>query len=321
GGSLLSEQIRAYMEPRFGADFSSVRVHTGEQAVQMNRELGAQAFTHGSNIYYGAGKSPGVNELTAHELTHVVQQMDNLQRKCTNCEKEDERIMRKENNSLYSFSNINSQVGDDTQKIGDKGYRLTIAPIDLQSEPEYLEHEADKMTEQVMRSDHKLLHSPLSKNITKNQLSTPAIQRARVLLPRPIPLCGLNLTHIDLEPPRARDLEPCQPKNVRVTRVNLIGRQVTAATTGNGRIVFNLHIGYYRDPATGRLCAIVDDSKKCIAPRCKELGCFPTIQEVMQAIISFLIGALIVLGTIALTIIEAIIKELFGGSAPIPAPI
>jgi len=62
------------MEPRFGADFSGVRVHTGGEAVQMNRELGAQAFTHGSDVYFGAGKSPGNNELTAHELTHVVQQ-------------------------------------------------------------------------------------------------------------------------------------------------------------------------------------------------------------------------------------------------------
>jgi hypothetical protein len=40
----------------------------------MNKELGAQAFAHGSDIYFGAGKSPGKNELTAHELTHTIQQ-------------------------------------------------------------------------------------------------------------------------------------------------------------------------------------------------------------------------------------------------------
>ncbi|MEQ8970294.1 MAG: DUF4157 domain-containing protein, partial [Coleofasciculus sp. C1-SOL-03] len=74
GGSPLSEGVRGFMEPRFGADFSGVRVHTGGEAVQMNKELGAQAFTHGSDIYFGAGKLPGNNELTAHELTHVVQQ-------------------------------------------------------------------------------------------------------------------------------------------------------------------------------------------------------------------------------------------------------
>jgi hypothetical protein len=74
GGSPLSEGVRGFMEPRFGADFSGVRVHTGGEAVQMNQELGAQAFTHGNHIYFGAGKSPGVDHLTAHELTHVVQQ-------------------------------------------------------------------------------------------------------------------------------------------------------------------------------------------------------------------------------------------------------
>jgi hypothetical protein len=74
GGSALPDDVRSFMEPRFGADFSQVRVHTGSDAVQMNRDVNAQAFAHGSDIYFGAGKSPGTNELTAHELTHVVQQ-------------------------------------------------------------------------------------------------------------------------------------------------------------------------------------------------------------------------------------------------------
>src|SRR4028118_881033 len=74
GGSALPDDVRSFMEPRFGADFSSVRVHTDSDAVQMTKELGAQAFAHGSDIYYGAGKSPGKNELTAHELTHTIQQ-------------------------------------------------------------------------------------------------------------------------------------------------------------------------------------------------------------------------------------------------------
>ena len=74
GGSPLSEEVRSFMEPRFGADFSQVQVHTGSEAVQMNQDLSAQAFTHGQNVYFGAGKSPANDALTAHELTHVVQQ-------------------------------------------------------------------------------------------------------------------------------------------------------------------------------------------------------------------------------------------------------
>jgi hypothetical protein len=80
GGSPLPASVQAFMEPRFGADFSSVRVHTGNTAVQMNRELGAHAFTHGTDIYYGEGNSPGNDPLTAHELTHVVQQTGHVKR-------------------------------------------------------------------------------------------------------------------------------------------------------------------------------------------------------------------------------------------------
>jgi len=73
-GSPLPDPVRVYMEPRFGVDFSHVHVHTGSDALQMNQAVGAQAFTHGSDIYFGAGHSPTDLELTAHELTHVVQQ-------------------------------------------------------------------------------------------------------------------------------------------------------------------------------------------------------------------------------------------------------
>ncbi|MDY6783731.1 MAG: DUF4157 domain-containing protein [Cyanobacteriota bacterium] len=74
GGQPLEQETRSFMESRFGADFSGVRVHTDSAAVQMNKDLGAQAFAHGQDIYYGKGKSPGKNELTAHELTHTIQQ-------------------------------------------------------------------------------------------------------------------------------------------------------------------------------------------------------------------------------------------------------
>lgn len=73
-GSPLPGHVRDYMEPRFGVDFSEVRVHSGSDAVQMNQDIRAQAFTNGPDIYYGNGSGPANLELTAHELTHVVQQ-------------------------------------------------------------------------------------------------------------------------------------------------------------------------------------------------------------------------------------------------------
>lgn len=78
GGSPLPGEVRAFMEPRFGADFSAVRLHTDGEAAVLNRELHAQAFTHGADIYMGEGfydpGSPSGKHLLAHELTHVVQQ-------------------------------------------------------------------------------------------------------------------------------------------------------------------------------------------------------------------------------------------------------
>jgi hypothetical protein len=73
-GQSLPEPTRVFMEDRFGTDFSGVRVHTDSSSVKMNRELRAQAFTRGNHIYFGAGKYPGSDELTAHELTHTIQQ-------------------------------------------------------------------------------------------------------------------------------------------------------------------------------------------------------------------------------------------------------
>ncbi len=78
GGSPLSGGTKDYMESRFGTDFSGVKVHTDSNAVQMNKELGAQAFTHGNDIYFNQGKydtgSSSGKHLLAHELTHTVQQ-------------------------------------------------------------------------------------------------------------------------------------------------------------------------------------------------------------------------------------------------------
>lgn len=78
GGAALPPQVAGEMSRAIGADFGGVRIHTGEDAAQMNRELGAQAFTHGNDIYFNSGKfdpsSANGKHLLAHELTHVVQQ-------------------------------------------------------------------------------------------------------------------------------------------------------------------------------------------------------------------------------------------------------
>lgn len=78
GGSPLPEGVRTNMESSMGADFSNVRVHTNSNAVGMSSQLGAQAFTHGNDIFFNSGKYNPNNQtgqhLLAHELTHTVQQ-------------------------------------------------------------------------------------------------------------------------------------------------------------------------------------------------------------------------------------------------------
>ncbi len=78
GGQKLPDDTRGFMESRFGADFSGVRVHTDNNAIQMNQAVGARAFTHGNDIHFNHGKynpnSSSGRHLLAHELTHVLQQ-------------------------------------------------------------------------------------------------------------------------------------------------------------------------------------------------------------------------------------------------------
>jgi hypothetical protein len=77
-GQSLDPEARALLEPRFGHDFSRVRVHIDARAAESARAVDALAYTVGRDVVFGSGQySPGTGEgrrLLAHELTHVVQQ-------------------------------------------------------------------------------------------------------------------------------------------------------------------------------------------------------------------------------------------------------
>ncbi|BAY81537.1 hypothetical protein NIES267_10140 [Calothrix parasitica NIES-267] len=153
GGSPLPDSVRGFMEPRFGADFGNVRVHNDSSTVQMNKELGAQAFAHGNDIYYGAGKSPGNNELTAHELTHTIQQTGGkLQRKAN-------KLRLKSNigtsNKIKPFERLGSKEADSYSKF----------------EPEN-ELQNREQTEEQTKGKQKLKSNQVKKS-KKNKASTP----------------------------------------------------------------------------------------------------------------------------------------------------
>lgn len=77
-GQPLDAATRAYMEPRFGYDFSKVRVHADTRAAEAASSIDARAFTSNRGIVFGAGEYAPQTEagrrLLSHEFAHVVQQ-------------------------------------------------------------------------------------------------------------------------------------------------------------------------------------------------------------------------------------------------------
>jgi hypothetical protein len=78
GGQPLTRSVRDFFEPRFGHDFSGVRVHNDAKAADTAHAVSARAFTVGRDIIFGNGQyapdTKGGRRLMAHELAHVVQQ-------------------------------------------------------------------------------------------------------------------------------------------------------------------------------------------------------------------------------------------------------
>lgn len=87
-GQPLPDTVRAFFEPRFGYDFSRVRVHTDANAEESARSVNALAYTVGRDIAFGMGQyTPETNEgrwLLTHELAHVVQQSGAYQKHVDN---------------------------------------------------------------------------------------------------------------------------------------------------------------------------------------------------------------------------------------------
>jgi hypothetical protein len=77
-GEPLDASARAFFEPRFGRDFSQVRVHVGDRAAESVQSIEALAYTVGPHIAFASGRyapdSDRGRRLLAHELVHTVQQ-------------------------------------------------------------------------------------------------------------------------------------------------------------------------------------------------------------------------------------------------------
>ena len=124
GGSSLDSGTQTFMSERFGTDFGKVKVHTDGEAVQMNRDLNAKAFTVGHDVYFNEGQyqpgSSGGKHLLAHELTHVVQQNNFLQAK---------RIQRKVMDQKAENLNIKYPEAIEANKINWKEFGFNYINI------------------------------------------------------------------------------------------------------------------------------------------------------------------------------------------------
>lgn len=77
-GQPLDNATRDFFEPRFGHDFSKVRVHADSEAARAATAVSSLAYTVGGDVVFGGGlynsNSNAGRQLLAHELAHVVQQ-------------------------------------------------------------------------------------------------------------------------------------------------------------------------------------------------------------------------------------------------------
>lgn len=123
-GEPLDRDTREFMEPRFGADFSQVRVHTGPGAARSAQLLAANAYTVGSDIYFAPGQyRPGGEQgrrLIAHELTHTIQQGASLHRSPS--QPEESRLSSPEDAHELEAREVSdvvmSSAGDNTESRG-----------------------------------------------------------------------------------------------------------------------------------------------------------------------------------------------------------
>ena len=169
-GNPIPENTRAFMESRFGADFSNVKIHTDSNSVQMNKELNAHAFTHGNDIYFNSGEfnpeSSSGKHLLAHELTHTIQQNSFIQKKSLN----------------NSSDNLNLEITDETINI----------PLD------------ENQQDQKLVGDSEISASPVNKE-TKTSL----IQRKPEIVqlaPNPTQTTNTASTPVAPTPPVRKDL-------------------------------------------------------------------------------------------------------------------
>jgi hypothetical protein len=138
GGFALPKKTRAFMEPRFKANFSKVMLHNDATAKKLSSKISARAFTYGRHIFFNEGQyNPDSKEglkLLAHELTHTIQQSETIQRKAEESPRVAERTGKQA--SRLGISDVLDFFADAANAI--PGYRMFtiligVNPINMAS--------------------------------------------------------------------------------------------------------------------------------------------------------------------------------------------
>lgn len=173
-GQPLDSATRAFFEPRFGHDFSRVRVHSGAEAAESAAQVNALAYTVGEHIVFKSGRyDPASMEgrrLLAHELTHVLQQGEVRHRAV-----------------------VGRPVDSATNEAS-----LTLAQprLEIGESNDQFEREADRIADRIMNGATRSIAAPSAQSpacapadITQAPIVRPLLQRQDGQ-PPPIPAAG-----------------------------------------------------------------------------------------------------------------------------------
>lgn len=133
-GLPLDANTRAFFEPRFGNDFSQVRIHKDAEAIASAQQVHARAYTVGNEIVFGGGQylpeTAEGKKLLAHELTHVVQQ-------ATSAHEMPVEISPARGDSESEAEYVSSQVMNtgESSPVSNRPGPISRSPVALSREP------------------------------------------------------------------------------------------------------------------------------------------------------------------------------------------
>ena len=165
-GSAMDDSTKSQMESGFGTDFSNVRIHNNSTAIQMNQELGSQAFANGNDIYFNEGKfAPSSKEgqhLLAHELTHTVQQGASIKPKLVQS--------KSENSASKIDEEVNKELPNNkSEDTSQKGNSKTEDPNqNTEEKPADVAKGTAPINDNLQATDLNKVANNLSKNDTKS---------------------------------------------------------------------------------------------------------------------------------------------------------